>query len=43
MIGSTTVMKTRLFALAALLTCGCATQTYVHKTWEYRIIQGVPR
>ena len=43
MIHSTTIMKTSLFALAALLTCGCATQTYVHKTWEYRIIQGVPR
>jgi hypothetical protein len=29
--------------LAMLLSCGCSTTTSAQKTWEYRIIQGVPR
>jgi hypothetical protein len=32
-----------LTALAVLLSCGCSTTNSARKTWEYRIIQGVPR
>jgi len=32
-----------LVALVTLLSCGCSTTTSVPKTWEYRVIQGVPR